>query len=92
MRPRPTGDAYVLADTARTRRHQVHWLDTESDALLAKLRVLNGFDIDLAADQNRLPNRLRDALTRASPRRWNGPWATASTRPACATCLPSTRP
>ncbi len=60
-------DAYVLADTARTRRRQVHWLDTSSDELLARLRVLNGFDIDLAADQTRLTNRLRDALTSIAP-------------------------
>ena len=60
-------DAFVLADTGRTRRKQVHWLDAGSDELLASLRVLNGFDIDLAADQNRLANRLRDALTSISP-------------------------
>jgi transposase len=60
-------DAYVLADTGRTRRKQVHWLDASSDELLAALRVLNGFDIDLAADQTRLANRLRDALTSISP-------------------------
>ena len=29
--------------------------------------MLNGFDIDLAADQTRLTNRLRDALTSISP-------------------------
>ena len=44
-------DAYVIADTARTRRKQVHWLDAGSDELLDELRVLNGFDIDLAADR-----------------------------------------
>lgn len=60
-------DAYVLADTGRTRRKQVHWLDAGSDELLASLRVLNGSDIDLAADQTRLANRLRDALTATSP-------------------------
>jgi transposase len=60
-------DAYIIADTARTRRKQVHWLDTASDELLAQLRVLNGFDTDLAADQTRLANRLRDALTSISP-------------------------
>ena len=60
-------DAYVLADTARTRRKQVHWLDASSDELLAKLRVLNGYDIDLAADQTRLASRLRDALTAIAP-------------------------
>jgi transposase len=60
-------DAYVLADTGRTRRKQVHWLDTGSDELLAALRVLNGYDIDLAADQTRLASRLRDALTATAP-------------------------
>ena len=60
-------DAFVIADTARTRRRQVHWLDVGSDDLLDQLQVLNGFDIDLAADQTRLTNRLRDALTSVSP-------------------------
>lgn len=60
-------DAFVIADTARLRRRQVHWLDTDSDELLDQLRVLNGFDIDLAADLTRLSNRLRDALTSVSP-------------------------
>ncbi len=41
-------DAFVIADTARMRRRQIHWLDTDSDELLARLRVLNGYDIDLA--------------------------------------------
>src|SRR5688500_6566625 len=60
-------DAFVIADTGRTRRRQVHWLDTASDDLLVQLRVLNGFDIDLAADLVRLSNRLRDSLTSISP-------------------------
>jgi transposase len=60
-------DAFVLADTARTRRRQVHWLDTTSDELLDTLRVLNGFDVDLAADLTRTINRLRDALVSISP-------------------------
>ncbi len=60
-------DAFVLADTARLRRRQVHWLDAASDELLDQLRVLNGFDIDLAADLTRLANRLRDALMSESP-------------------------
>lgn len=60
-------DAFVIADTARLRRRQVHWLDTASDELLEQLRILNGFDIDLAADLTRLTNRLRDALTSISP-------------------------
>jgi transposase len=60
-------DACILADTGRTRRKQVHWLDAASDELLAVWRVLNGYDIDLAADQTRLASRLRDALTAISP-------------------------
>ena len=60
-------DAFVLADTGRTRRHQVHWLDAGDDELLEQLRVLNGYDTDLAADATRLTNRLRDAVTGLSP-------------------------
>jgi transposase len=60
-------DAYVIADTGRTRRKQVHWLDAGSDDLSDQLRVLNGFDVDLAADQTRVANRLRDTLTGVSP-------------------------
>lgn len=60
-------DAFVIADTARTRRRSVHWLDTGSDELLDQLRVLNGFDVDLAADLTRLTNRLRDSLVAVSP-------------------------
>ena len=60
-------DAYVLADTGRTRRKQVHWLDASSDGLLAQLRVLNGDDVGLAAGATRLASRLRGALTSISP-------------------------
>lgn len=60
-------DAFVIADTARSRRRSVHWLDTASDELLDQLRVLNGFDVDLAADLTRLTNRLRDSLVAVSP-------------------------
>ncbi len=45
---------------------QVHWLGIDDD-LLVQLRVLNGLDIDLAADANRHANRLRDALIAVSP-------------------------
>ena len=66
-RSRGGNDAFVLADTGRTRRRQVHWLDARDDELLAQLRVLNGYDADLAADATRLSNRLRDALTGVCP-------------------------
>ncbi len=59
-------DARVLADTARVHRRQVHWLDV-NDELLDELRVLNGYDIDLAADQTRIANRCRDNLVAISP-------------------------
>lgn len=59
-------DAYVIADTARSRRGQIHWLSIDDD-LLVQLRVLNGLDVDLAADSTRHANRLRDALTSISP-------------------------
>ncbi len=78
-------DAFVIADTARMRRRQVHWLDTGSDELLEQLRVLNGFDIDLAADLTRLTNRLRDALTSVSPAPLSGPSARAWPMPVCGT-------
>ena len=82
-------DAFVLADFGRTRRRQLHWIDTGSDELLGQLRVLGGYDADLAADATRLSNRLRDALTSVSPalERVLGP---SSTAPAYATCLPAT--
>jgi transposase len=60
-------DAYVIANTARTHARQLHWLDTTSNEALDELRVLNGYDIDLAADINRTTNRVRDALTAISP-------------------------
>ena len=84
-------DAFVLADTGRTRRHQVHWLDAGDDELLVQLRVLNGYDTDLAADATRLTNRLRDALTSVSPRPWSAYWAPNSTMRGHGTCSPATR-
>lgn len=59
-------DAYVIADTARVHRQRICWLGIDDD-LLIELRVLNGYDIDLAADMTRQMNRLRDALTSISP-------------------------
>jgi len=59
--------AYIIADTGRTRRKQVHWLGLSSDELLAQLRVLNGYDIGLAVGVTRLSSRLRDALTSIAP-------------------------
>lgn len=52
-------------------------------------QALNGFDVDLAADQTRVANRLRDTLTGIFPaqERALGPgWA----MPESGTCWPST--
>jgi transposase len=59
-------DAWVLADFARRHYDQLAWLDI-TDELIAELRILNGRDVDLAHDTNRVSNRLRDALVSVSP-------------------------
>lgn len=59
-------DAWVLADFARRNADRLAWLDV-GDELLRELRVLNGRDVDLATDANRIINRTRDALTALSP-------------------------
>ena len=75
----------MTADTARTRRKQVHGLDAGSHALLDQLQVLSWFDIDLAADQTRVTNRMRDTLTSVSRglERALGP---GSTKRGCVRC------
>jgi transposase len=59
-------DAWVLADFARRNADRLTWLEV-SDELLVRLRVLNGRDVDLATDSNRVINRCRDALVAVSP-------------------------
>lgn len=59
-------DAHVLADYARRNADRLTWT-TVTDELLARLRILNGRDTDLAADATRAANRLRDALLAVSP-------------------------
>jgi len=59
-------DSYVLADTARVHRRRLRWLDVTDDTL-TELRVLSGYDDDLAADVVRVSNRLRDTLTALNP-------------------------
>lgn len=59
-------DAWVLADFARRNADRLTWLDV-GDELLLQLRVLNGRDVDLATDANRITNRARDALVAVSP-------------------------
>ena len=59
-------DAQVLADFAWRNADRLTWT-TVTDELLARLRILNGRDTDLAADATRVANRLRDALLAVSP-------------------------
>ena len=59
-------DSFVIADVARTRGSNLRWLDV-TDELVAELRVLSGYDDDLAADCVRQANRLRDMLTSLHP-------------------------
>ena len=59
-------DAQVLADYARRNADRLTWT-TITDELLARLRILNGRDTDLAGDATRSANRLRDALLAVSP-------------------------
>ena len=59
-------DAFVLADYARRNADRLGWVEP-TDELLARLRVLNGRDADLASDATRACNRLRDALLAVSP-------------------------
>lgn len=59
-------DSFVIADTARIHQARVHWL-TAGDELLEELRVLGGYDDDLAHDRTRVANRLRDMLLQTSP-------------------------
>ena len=51
-------DAWVLADFARRNADRLVWLAV-TDELLVRLRVLNGRDVDLAVDANRIANRCR---------------------------------
>ena len=59
-------DAGVLADYAWRNADRLTWT-TVTDELLARLRIVNGRDTDLAGNATRAANRLRDALLAVSP-------------------------
>ena len=59
-------DAFVIADTARTMPHTLRRVDAGEETL-AELKVLVGFDEDLAAEATRLSNRIRGLLTQIHP-------------------------
>lgn len=59
-------DAWVLADYARRNVDRLTWVET-TDRSLARMRVLCGHDEDLACDQTRQVNRLREAVLSVCP-------------------------
>lgn len=59
-------DAFIIAETARTMPHTLRAVDRDSD-LLAALKVLAGFDDDLARECTRAINRLRSLLVQIYP-------------------------
>ena len=60
-------DAFIIADTARTMPHTLRAVDRDSD-LLSALKVLAGFDDDLARECTRAINRLWSRLSKSTPR------------------------
>ena len=54
-------DAFIIADTARTMPHTLRAVDRDSD-LFSALKVLAGFDDDLARECTRAINRLQSLL------------------------------
>ena len=59
-------DAFIIADTARTMPHTLRAVDRDSD-VLAALKVLAGFDEDLAHETTRALNRIRSLITQIHP-------------------------
>src|SRR5699024_2058229 len=59
-------DAFIIADTARTMPHTLRAVARDSDVLSA-LKVLSGFDEDLARESTRAINRLRSLLVQIYP-------------------------
>lgn len=59
-------DAFIIADTARTMPHTLRAVDCDNDVLSA-LKMLSGFDDDIAKDCTRTINRLRSVLTQIHP-------------------------
>ena len=59
-------DAFIIADTARTMPHTLRQVDRD-DEVLSALKVLAGFDEDLAHETTRALNRIRSLLTQIHP-------------------------
>ena len=59
-------DAFIIADTARTMPHTLRAVD-RNDEVLSALKMLSGFDDDIARDCTRTVSRLRSILTQIYP-------------------------
>lgn len=59
-------DAFVIADAARTLPDTLLRIDEQND-VVEGLRLLAGFDADLASEENRLVNRIRSVLLSVHP-------------------------
>lgn len=59
-------DAFIIADAARTMPMTLRRIDLGEETL-AELKILVGFDDDLAAEATRLSNRIRGLLTQIHP-------------------------
>lgn len=59
-------DAHIIADAARTMPHTLRDLAPD-DETIAALQMIVGYDDDLAAEANRVRNRLRGLLTQIHP-------------------------
>ena len=59
-------DAFIIADAARAMPHTLRSVDLD-DETIAELQMIVGFDDDLAAQANRLSNRLRGLFTQIHP-------------------------
>lgn len=66
MRKLHKRDAFIIADTARTMPHTLRAVDRNNEVLSA-LKMLSGFDGDIARDCTRTVNRLRSILTQIYP-------------------------
>ena len=55
-------DAFIIADTARTMPHTLRQVDRDNE-ILSALKILSGFDEDLAHETTRALNRIRSLLT-----------------------------
>lgn len=59
-------DAFIIADTAHTMPHTLRAVDRD-DEVLSALKMLSGFDDDIAKDATHTINRLRSVLTQIYP-------------------------